>query len=249
MAKLVFNDGVYTFDAQDGSEPIECKVWLEKAKANEKHPDGKPHILLPKGNITNRRYFSLDLFNEKAINGEVEVAIKTEGPRILGASGVKQAVLKYLDEATAEEYTTLVNKALEDYKAVKGTKKTIRPEDMNAEQLEAYIEALKSGKKVTATTGPKSFLDMFNDVEYTRYNEILSLAAENKANAPKAVRGPLTPEEKQARDIKRVTNKISKAEALLNALKVGKIVEETEETEDNSEDFDNDDIIEEDDEE
>ena len=59
---------------------------------------------------------------------------------------------------------------------------------------------------------------MFTEDEYNRYNEILALSAENKANRPRAERRPLTDEEKAVRAEKRKDKEISKAQALLAAL-------------------------------
>lgn len=229
MAKIVLNPnyvasddvkqtGKYLFDAEDGTPAIELTVWLEKSKANEAHPDGKPWILLPKENVTNRRYFSEDLFIETAVDGEVEVEVKTTPPRVLGATGVKQSVIKWLDEEEAETYTELVDGAVEAYKEAKASFKKKKPEEMTVEELEAYIEALKAGETPKVATGPKSFLDMFDEEEYELYNELLAKAAENKANAPRAPRRKLTEEEKAARAAKRREKEISKAEELLEAL-------------------------------
>lgn len=227
MAKIIKIDDKFYFDSENGTEPVEVQTWLETSKKNDAHPEGKLWIKLPKGNVTNRQYFSVDRFEAENVNGEINVEIKTSAPRVLGATGVKQEVIKYLDEVTAEEYTNLVNTAVEAYKAAKGNAKKKRPEDMTVEELTAYVEALKSGEKYTVgTTGPKSFMDMFTDEEYARYNEILALAQENKANMPKAKRGPLTDEQKAARKAKRLASDISKAEALLAALRAGNTTEE-----------------------
>lgn len=230
MAKIILNKdyvatddvkqtGKYLFDTeQDGAELEQLTVWLEKSKANEQHPDGKPWILLPKDNVTNRRYFSEDLFIATAIDGEVEVEVKTTPPRVLGATGVKQSILKWLNEEDAAMYTELVEGAVEAYKEAKSNFKKKKPEDMTIEELESYIKALKAGEKPKVATGPKSFLDMFTEEEYDLYNELLAKAAENKANAPRAPRRKLTEEEKAARAEKRVKKEISKAEELLEAL-------------------------------
>lgn len=218
MAKIILEDGKYLFDAQDGSERVECPVWNEKSKASEAHPEGKPWIKLPKDNITNRTYFSEDKFLAEHENFELEVEVKTTAPRVLGATGVKQEIIKYLDEETAAEYTNLVNTAVDKFKAAKASSKKTKPEDMTVEQLQKYIEALQNGEKITVTNGPKSFLDMFTEDEYNRYNEILALSAENKANRPRAERRPLTDEEKAVRAQKRTNKEISKAKALLEAL-------------------------------
>jgi hypothetical protein len=218
MAKIIATETGYQFDAQDGSELVSLKVWLEKSKASEKHPDGKPWIILPAGNITNRKYFSEDLFNETAVNGEVEVEIKTSAPRVLGATGVKQDVIKFLDEETAAEYTAMVEAAVAEFKDSKMTVKRKKVDEMNVEELQAYIDALNNGTKVSIVSGPKSFLDVMSTEDYDRYNEILAIAAENKANAPKATRRALTEGEKQARSIKRKQTEINKAQALLAAL-------------------------------
>ncbi len=218
MAKIKLINGVYVFDAGDGSVAVECKVWLEKSKASDKHPDGKPWIKLPKDNITNRTYYSEDLFLKEQVDGEVTVEIKTTAPRVLGATGVKQSVIKHLSEEDAAEYTALVEPAVAAFKEAK-SKGKLKPEDMNADQLAEYIEALKAGKKYTPAEGPKSFLDMFNEEQYDRYNELLAKSAENKANKPRAKRGPLTPEQKAERAAKRTQKEISKAQELLAAMR------------------------------
>lgn len=220
MAKIIkTEDGKFLFDACNGEVPVEVKTWLETSKKNETHPEGKTWIVLPKDNITNRRYFSLDKFEAENINGEIEIEVKTTAPRTLGSSGVKQTIVKYLSEEEAEEYTTLVNTAVEAYRVAKANTKKKKPTEMTVEELEAYIAALKEGKTLNVKDGPKSFLDMFNDTDYTRYNELLAIAQENKANAPKVKRGPLTDEEKAARTIKRKQNELTKAEKLLAALR------------------------------
>ena len=112
---------------------------------------------------------------------------------------------------------------------------------MTAEELQAYIEALKSGKSFsTVKTGPKSFMDMFTEEQYERYNEIIALAQENKANMPRAKRGPLSDAEKEARAAKRKANEISKAEKLLAGLLAGGPVVENKVEDD---DIDDDDIL------
>lgn len=219
QAKIILIDGQYFFDAGDGTPAVETHVWLEKSKANDAHPDGKPWILLPKDNPTNRRYFSEDLFNATQVNGEVVVEVKTSAPRILGATGVKQDVIKFLSEEEAAEYTQLVENAVALYKSQKHSG-SIKPEDMSAEQLEAYIAALRSGQPYNpAANAPKSFIDVFTSDEYDRYNELLAIAQENKANMPKAPRAKLTEEQKAARAAKRTQTELSKAEALLAALR------------------------------
>lgn len=219
MAKIILEDGKFYLDEENGTELKECKRWLEISKKNEAHPDGKRWIKLPKDNITNRTYVSEDLFDAENVNGVLPVEIKTSAPRVLGSSGVKQTIVKYLSEEEAAEYTTLVNTAVEAYKAAKANTKKKKPEDMTVEELEAYIAAIKEGRTITVKTGPKSFIDMFDDAGYARYNELLAIAQENKANAPRAKRGPLTDEEKAARTAKRKLNELSKAEKLLAALR------------------------------
>ena len=211
--------GKYLLVEAEGTEAIELTVWNEKSKANDKHPDGKPWIKLPKGNITNRTYVSEDLF-ASTVNEEgfIEVETKTSAPRILGATGVKKSVTKYLDEATIAEYTGMVEGAVALFKEAKANSKRKKPEEMNAEELQEYIAALTEGRSVSATTGPKNFLDMFTEEEYTRYNEILALSLETKATAPRATRQPLTDEQKAARKEKARDTKISKAQALLAQL-------------------------------
>lgn len=229
MAKIYNIDGQYYFDEENGTEAVVCKVWLEKSKATERHPEGKPWIVLPKNNSTNRQYFSEDKFIEENTNNEITVEVKIGAPRVLGSAGIKQEVIKYLDEATAAEYTTLVTNAVNAYKAAKATSKKKKPEDMTVEELTAYITALQNGEKIaTVTTGPKSFLEMFTDEEYNRYTEIVALSQENKANMPRAKRGPLSDEQKEARKVKNIQNKITKAQALLAALQAGSTANDTE---------------------
>lgn len=211
----------YLFDAEDGTEQVGCKTWLETSKKNETHPEGKPWIILPKDNCTNRRYFSEDKFNAENVDGEIEVEVKTTAPRVLGSSGVKQDIIKYLDDETAAKYTSLVNKAVEAYKAAKANNKKKKLEDMTETELEEYIACMKAGKSYTPAGGTtaKSFIDMFTEEEYNLYNDILAIAQENKANMPKAKRGPLSDAEKAARKAKREANELSKAEKLLAKFK------------------------------
>lgn len=220
MAKLFIEDGKYYLDQENEAEVVECKILTETSKKSEKHPEGAQHIVLPKNNITNRQFVSVDKFEAEAVNGVMTVEIKVGEPRKLGATGVKQSVVAYLDEADAAEYTNLVNGAVEKYKATKTTKHK-KPEEMNVEELEAYINALKSGTKLSIKEGPKSFIDCFTDDEYARYNELLAKSVENKANRPKPVRGPLTDEQKLARKQKSIASAITKAEARLAQLRAG----------------------------
>ena len=230
MAKIILNPnyveaddvkqlGKYQFITDNATPPIDLVVWLEKSKANEKHPDGKPWIRLPKDNVTNRAYFSEDLFIATQVEGEVDVEVKTAAPRILGATGVKQEIVDYLNETQAAEYTTLVETAMTAFKAAKDESKKKKPEEMSQVELEAYIAALQAGTKYTPASAPKSFLDMLSEVDYARYNELLGIAAEVKANTPKAPRQPMTEAQKAQRAVKRQKTELSKAQALLESLK------------------------------
>lgn len=234
----------YLFDAEDGTPAVGCKTWLETSKKNKTHPDGKPWILLPKNNPTNRRYFSEDKFNAENVDGAIDVEVKTAAPRVLGSSGIKSDIIKYLDDETAEEYTTLVNGAVEAYKAAKANNKKKKLEDMTEAELTEYIACMKAGKAYVPAGGTdaKSFIDMFTEEQYNRYNEILAIAAEAKANAPKAKRGPLSDEEKAKRKAKRTANDISKAEKLLAALRAPSTATVDEVVDDSDVDYDDEDI-------
>ena len=223
--KIVLNavDNEYYFDAEDGTAPLKCKRWLETSKKSEAHLYGKRWIVLPKGNAANRTYISEDKFEAEAVNGELVVEYNDRAPRTLGSTTVKTIITKYLDDATAEEYTTLVTNAVEAYKAAKASSKAKKLEEMTEEELLAFIEAKKNGTPISVKSGPKSFLDMFTEEEYNRYNEILAIAQENKANMPRAKRGPLSDEEKAARKIKRDQSILTKAEKLLAAMRAGSV--------------------------
>lgn len=212
--------GKYLLVSEDGETNLELTVWYEAKLKSDTNPKGKPHIKLPKDNPTHRQFISEQLFIDNNVNGEFPVAVKEGGPRVIGASGVKQSIVKFLSEDEANEYTSLVNNAVEAYKAAKGSNKKKRPEEMSVEELQAYIDAIKNGVSFKVTNGPKSFIDMFTEDELNRYHELLAISAENKANAPKAQRnhGPLSDEEKAARAAKRKQTELSKAEKLLQAL-------------------------------
>ncbi len=224
MAKIINKNGTFFFDAEDGTAQVELKTWLETSKKNEAHPDGKMWIKLPKNNVTNRQYFSLDLFNSTALindDGDLEVIVpvKDTPARVLGSSTVAKSVVDYLDPDQAAEYTELVETAVEAFKEAKANSKKKKPEDMTREELEAYIECLRAGTKYTVT-GPKSYVEMFTEEQYVRFTELQAIAMENKANRPKATRTghKLTDEEKAVRAEKRAQKELSKAEALLAAL-------------------------------
>jgi len=231
MARIILNQnytdtgdakrtGQYLFETEVGVPSEELVVWLEKSKASEKHPDGKPWIRLPKDNPTNRAYFSEDLFISSQVDGAVEVEIKTAPPRILGATGVKQEIIDNLNQTDGAEYIALVNAALEAFKVAKTNSKRKKLEEMTKEELEAMIFALENGTKYAPAAAPKSFLDMFSEADYARYNELLAISAENKANAPKAERAPLTAEQKAKRAVKRQHTELTKAQALLASLRL-----------------------------
>lgn len=212
MAKIIKVDDKFYFDAENGTDAAELSTMVEKST-------GKEWIKLPKDNVTNRQFYSVKKFETENINGEVTVDVKTTGPRVLGSTRVNPKIVKYLDEELAAEYTELVEQASTKFAAAKAQAKKKKPEDMTKEELTQYIEALKNGEKVSiGKTGPKSFIDTFTEEEYARYTELVAIAQENKANAPKAKRGPLTPEEKEARRIKRAEKELSKAEQLLAAM-------------------------------
>ena len=63
----------------------------------------------------------------------------------------------------------------------------------------------------------KTLVDFILPEDYDRYNELLNMAQEAKANAPKkerAPRGPMTTEQKK----KALENRLAKAQAKLDAL-------------------------------
>lgn len=63
----------------------------------------------------------------------------------------------------------------------------------------------------------KALIEYLSEEDYARYNELLDLAEEAKANAPKAERkprGPLTAEQK----MKAAEARLAKAQAALEAL-------------------------------
>ena len=91
MAKIISREDGYHFI--DGDQDTLCKVWNEKSKPTEAHPAGKPWIVLPKDNSTNRTYFSEDKFVAENVDGELEVDVKTSAPRTLGATGVKANIV------------------------------------------------------------------------------------------------------------------------------------------------------------
>lgn len=63
----------------------------------------------------------------------------------------------------------------------------------------------------------KTLVDYMTEEDYARYNELITLAEEAKANAPKAERkpkGPMTAEQKR----KAAETRLAKAQAALEAL-------------------------------
>lgn len=62
-----------------------------------------------------------------------------------------------------------------------------------------------------------SIVDFILEEDYARYNELLNIAEQNKANAPKPERkprGPMTTEQK----VKMANARLAKAQAALDAL-------------------------------
>jgi len=152
-------------------------------------------------------------------NTEIEKELDTEKELDIEITTTIKEIVDYLNETQAAEYTTLVETAMTAFKAAKDESKKKKPEEMSQVELEAYIAALQAGTKYTPASAPKSFLDMLSEVDYARYNELLGIAAEVKANTPKAPRQPMTEAQKAQRAVKRQKTELSKAQALLESLK------------------------------
>lgn len=63
----------------------------------------------------------------------------------------------------------------------------------------------------------KSLIDFMSQEDYDRYNEIIGMAEEAKANAPKAPRAPRAPMTKEQKT-KMAQARLAKAQAALDAL-------------------------------
>ena len=63
----------------------------------------------------------------------------------------------------------------------------------------------------------KSLIDYMSQEDYDRYNEIIAMAEEAKANAPKAPRAPRAPMTKEQK-CKMAQARLAKAQAALDAL-------------------------------
>lgn len=66
----------------------------------------------------------------------------------------------------------------------------------------------------------KKLIDFMTEEDYTRFKELLSIAAENKKNAPKPERkprGPMTLEQKKALKAKALAKAKAELEALMAA--------------------------------
>lgn len=63
----------------------------------------------------------------------------------------------------------------------------------------------------------KTLIDYMTDEDYARYNELIALAEEAKANAPKAERKPRAPQTTEQKR-KAAEARLAKAQAALEAL-------------------------------
>jgi len=233
--------GKYLFENEGKQTPM--WVWLEKKAAFAKtHPNGKPWLRSKEMlEACNRDYISESaVITEIGKAGYCEVAVKTAAKRVIGATGVQQGVVKYLSPESAAGYTALVTKYTEAFKAAKGTQKKKKLEEMNAEELKAYIAALESGEKPVVSKGPKNFIEIMTAEDVEAYNAYIAEARDNKENAPKvkAERKPLTDAEKAARAAKRVANEKSKAQQLLAAMLGGPVAPAAEDTDEDFDDSD-----------
>lgn len=210
MLKIVKIDDAY-FAEEEGQEAVECTVITEKKGEKVSY-----WIKLPKGNSTNRQFVSVKSFEEKAIDNEIIVPVKTSGPRIVG--GPKKAVIDYLDAEDAEVYTSIVEKAMEAYKNSKSARTKKPLNQMSKEELQAMLNALENDEKYSVTTGPKSFIDCMSDEDRDTYVALVEKSQENKKNRPKAPRGPLTEEQKAARKEKAKEKKRNTILAMLAQL-------------------------------
>ena len=196
MLKVFKIENTY-YAQEEGQEAVECKVTYDKRGIDDTHPLGKAWINLPKENSSNRQYISETAFEKTAVNDEVIVPVKLGGPRIVG--GPKKSVVEYLDDADREIYTSIVEKAQEAYKQAKAKKTKKALTEMSREELEAMLKALETGENLTISNGPKSFIDCMSDEHRETSVALTEKSQENKANRPKARRGPLSEEQKAVR--------------------------------------------------
>lgn len=173
---------------------VPCKNWFEKSK-------NKWHIVLG-ANSANRKYVAHNEFNAKNVDGVYIVEDKTTGPRVLGSPRPDAKLVPFMSEADKALYDEIIERG--------------KPgEPTEEEKLEAQIARLQAKLDGTEYVSVKK--DFVLPEDQDTYKAILERAAEAKANAPKATRaprGPLTAEQKIARDEKALLKLQAKLEAM-----------------------------------
>ena len=204
------------FAQEEGQEAVELKFHIDKRYESKWNEEGKKILHLPANNSSNRQFISEDLFMENAVDNEYILPVKLSGPRVVG--GPKKSVVEYLDDEDKEIYIQIVEKAQEAYKEAKAKKTKKALNEMTADELRAMLNALENGETLTIANGPKSFIDCMSDEDREIYVALTEKSQENKANRPKAPRGPLTEEQKAARKAKAKEKKKNEILAMLALL-------------------------------
>ena len=166
---------------------------------------GRSYVL--PANPSNRKWANVKQLTELEEGGVITITYNfgtspsAHGPKMPGSKFVK-----YLDEEQVAQLNAI-------FERTKAAMTETRTDDVTAQQIKA-LKALKTYKEligedtadvdaqITALKGTgKTFIDFMSEEDYAAYNDLMTIAESNKANAPKAPRGhkPLTAEQKLAR--------------------------------------------------
>lgn len=227
-ARIVIRDnGAYLIDETHGEQGP-----LAITKAGDAY-------ILPE-NDSNRKWWNCK--RAEALIAELGyVPLYYKPTKVLGPSSThmpnEKLVMKWLSEEELVEYRAIVNRAITARDAARSSntktpvdeitktkisilKSQIKLAEMQddtatVETLTAELNALKGVN--TRTTVHSSLVDYISDEDYTRFNELLDIAENNKKNAPKVSkpRGPMTTEQKIAATEKKIAAAQAKLDALL----------------------------------
>lgn len=207
------NDDAYTHTGDDAYELMSEDKTISYGKAKIKPDAGsnkKMAIFLPKSPC-NRKLILLNVSNKHfAEHDELRLEYKASKHIESGARGTytvgqplkkDEKLVPYLNEEDRAEYQAIVDRTIEVYNAQKPAELTeLEKAQLTLKKAERKIAELKGEElpedEIETKAKRKSILDCMSEEDYVRYDELLTIAGDAKAKAPRAKveRKPLSKE-------------------------------------------------------
>lgn len=207
------NDDAFTHTGDDKYELMNEDMTVSYGEVKIKPDPGsnkKMALFLPKSPC-NRKLILLTVANKHFVEHDTmtleykaskHIEGGARGNYTIGQPLKKDAKLvEYLDDEQKAEYQAIVDRTIETYNAQKSTELTdLEKAQLALKRAERKIAELKGEvyeeDEEEEKVGRKTLLDCMTEEDFVRYDELLGIAGEAKAKAPKAKteRKPLSKE-------------------------------------------------------